>query len=366
MSYGLFDADLGVYPYIPFFNLELMKIATYYKRKREIVVLSPTFSPNMYQHFIMRQDFPGENFPIMNYKNVECGGRAFNSLSYQPLDEQIEIMKPDTSIYNKVESNYTTSKYRHTAFKKMRKSEHLRLSLDGKTLWQNFEKQLKYQNLYVGVVFHDYDLNKIPNSIEAIQYILKQFKPYQEGQRIGMKFPVQVNTPDELFNWIQFKPMAKLYSIQYNGLMSNEVLKELMKRTEHTSKMIQMYYDISKNISYEEFVTKGVVHLYRQICFLRTHNIIFSLKYDENFFLDRRWLDVLDLMQRYWRAAASLPKASRAKILPYDSMYSFAYISMITPRKVDLTKQYLKELFAFVREQNYDLFKDFYEYRVSL
>ena len=44
MSYGLYDADLPYYP-IPFYNLELMKLSSYYKRKREIVGLSPNFSP---------------------------------------------------------------------------------------------------------------------------------------------------------------------------------------------------------------------------------------------------------------------------------------------------------------------------------
>ena len=44
MSYGLYDADLPYYP-IPFYNLELMKLSSYYKRKREIVGLAPSYSP---------------------------------------------------------------------------------------------------------------------------------------------------------------------------------------------------------------------------------------------------------------------------------------------------------------------------------
>ena len=58
MSYGLYDGDLQFYPQVPFFNLELMKLSTYYKRKRELVTLSTNFKPQMYSHFIVRQDYP--------------------------------------------------------------------------------------------------------------------------------------------------------------------------------------------------------------------------------------------------------------------------------------------------------------------
>ena len=117
MSYGLFDADVQVYPYIPFFNLELMKLSAYYKNKKEIVILSPSFLPNHYQHFIFRQDFPGENYPLIKYKNIEYGGRAFNVSKYQPLPMEIEKMKPDTFLYDKIEKQYQTSKNKSAAFK---------------------------------------------------------------------------------------------------------------------------------------------------------------------------------------------------------------------------------------------------------
>ena len=41
MIIGCYDADMSKYIHTPF-NLELMKIAGYYKRKREIVLLSPS------------------------------------------------------------------------------------------------------------------------------------------------------------------------------------------------------------------------------------------------------------------------------------------------------------------------------------
>ena len=77
MSYGLYDADLPYYP-IPFYNLELMKLSSYYKHKREIVGLSPDFSPNKYNNFIVRQDFYNPYANHYSVENVEYGGRAFD------------------------------------------------------------------------------------------------------------------------------------------------------------------------------------------------------------------------------------------------------------------------------------------------
>ena len=50
-------------------NLELMKISSYYKKKMEIVNLSPSFSPNMYNKFIYRKDYYDGIFPSEIFKN---------------------------------------------------------------------------------------------------------------------------------------------------------------------------------------------------------------------------------------------------------------------------------------------------------
>lgn len=47
MSIALYDDDFRRYVHVPF-NLELMKLATYYKRKNEIVVLTPSIQKDRY------------------------------------------------------------------------------------------------------------------------------------------------------------------------------------------------------------------------------------------------------------------------------------------------------------------------------
>ena len=79
MIIGLYDADIIKYAHVPF-NLELMKLSSYYKGKMEIVSLSPFFSPDMYNKFIYRKDYYDGYFPseLLKSEKIIYGGRAFN------------------------------------------------------------------------------------------------------------------------------------------------------------------------------------------------------------------------------------------------------------------------------------------------
>lgn len=141
MSIGLHDVDSVLYHTVPF-NLELMKYATYYKNKREIVALSPSFSPNKFTTFIVRKDYQDNNFPnsLNKYDNIIYGGHAFSGDRYIPLDESIEKIVPDTSIYEKNRLIFGSTNRLVAAFDVMMRASHLRLSLDGKTIWPDYEK----------------------------------------------------------------------------------------------------------------------------------------------------------------------------------------------------------------------------------
>ena len=56
MIIGCYDADMSKYIHTPF-NLELMKIASYYKRKREIVLLSPSIELEKASKVFYRKDY---------------------------------------------------------------------------------------------------------------------------------------------------------------------------------------------------------------------------------------------------------------------------------------------------------------------
>lgn len=365
MSYGLFDADIEKYPYIPFFNLELMKLSSYYKKQREIVTLSPFFSPNMYQHFILRQDFPGTSYPIIKYSNIEYGGRAFNVSKYKPLQTEIEKTKPDSFLYDKIAEQYQTSGLKISAFRRMKNAEHLRLSLDGRTVWKDFDSQFKNVSKSVGVIFHDYDLGAIEDGYDTVIDILKDFKLFHDGQRIGMKFPVQVSTPEDLLKWSAIKPMQHFYSIQFNGIMTMPLIKEYIEVVRNTSSAIQSFYNISKNTDYNNFITQDIVEVYKQVCFLRTNRTYFSLIYDEGFFQEPMWEKVIILINSFWNAPRSMHVNVVNRVNGYDSMYNFikVYQATFSHARQIFTIDEVREIFQFVRKNNYELFKMFYEYK---
>ena len=202
MSYGMFDGDLILYPKVPFFNLELMKLSTYYKSKREIVSLAPAVVPQRYSNFILRQDYFGQQTYPLYFSNIVYGGRAFDGGIYKPLPIEAEICKPDIDLYSSIKPNYKYTNADKMQLQVMRNAAHIRLSLDGETVWKDFKRQIPSRNFQSGFIFHDYNLGQIKDAQKTIQSILETHTTNKMYQRIGMKFPVQVNTEHELLSWL--------------------------------------------------------------------------------------------------------------------------------------------------------------------
>ena len=59
---GLYDADAEKYIHTVF-NLELMKLSAYFKKKRDIVTMVPSFCPEKYTTFYYRKDYNDNAFP---------------------------------------------------------------------------------------------------------------------------------------------------------------------------------------------------------------------------------------------------------------------------------------------------------------
>lgn len=367
MSYGLYDCDMEIYGTVPF-NLELMKMATYYKKNKEIVSLSPSFSPYHYQHFIYRKDYLDDLVhDVVSYPNIIYGGRAFNPSKYVPLDLEIEKCKPDTTIYRKISGNFAQTHKLREAYNVMRKAEHVRLSLDGKNIWPDFEKQLKREDKTAGILFHDYDLGKIKDAPLAIKEILKWYSRGRSGKRIGMKFPLQINNNEEqLLEWAEIKPFNIYHSIQYNGLLSYPGLRKFLFLSYGTSMARQFTYHITAYTTYDKFIKEDINYLFRQISYLRREGVKMSLKYDKEFFEDERWYDVVDMINAYYATMNVVLVEARKDFIKHDSMYSFACSCPETPLyQRYITKHKARENFQFVRENNYELFKDFYELKLK-
>ena len=368
MSVGIMDADMATYTLVPF-NLEVMKLSAYYKKKGEIVVLAPSFTPERNTLFIYRKDYNDGEFPIQltRTKNVQYGGLAFSSNVYVPLPREIEIMRPDTSIYSKMEDviKGTTSQHRNRIFQNMMTAEHCRLSLDGKTIWDEYPRQFKYLAAARNLMLHDYNLGAIEGGFEEVKKILSHARTDGWATRVGMKFPVQVNNGQSLLNWSTLNSNGVFYAVRYDGVIEDEPFLDWVGACREKSVYSQMEYHITSS-QYEpnEFVEKLLPKIFRQVIISRSYRIFFSLSYDEGFFPDKRWEDVIRLFNYYHNSYSGEPVSRYYSMISNDTLFNFAANSQKVPKHYYgevLNKDQIREIFAFVREHNYPLFKDFYE-----
>lgn len=367
MSIGLYDLDMAQYERTPF-NLELMKMATYYKNKNQIVLLAPKFAPERYSKFIVRKDYEDGNYPleIGTMENLEYGGLAFTDNIYVPLDEKIERCVPDLFIYERWKHYFQKKKVHQDVYRRMQRAHHLRLSLDGRTIWSDYRKQIGDSNKKYVLMFHDYDLEKIDNSFELIKELLSELVPNGQG-RVGMKFPTQVTSFDKILQWIELPAAINLFSLQYNGLLEDEAYIEFVSKLKNIVSA-NFSYLVTHKFSESTFIKDILPKVYRQILYSRSKGLIISLKYDNLFFSDPRWERVIGLINSFNTSLSSIRKPDIERKLKYDSMYSFAFRIKEKSRlpKDIFTKNEVRNLFQFVRMNNYELFKSFYECHIPI
>lgn len=368
MSIGIMDADMSAYTLVPF-NLEVMKLSAYYKKKGEIVVLSPSFTPDRHQQFFYRKDYDDGEYPLglTRATNVQYGGLAFSKNIYQPLPLEIEKMKPDASIYNKMENVImgTTSPQRKKIFQNMMEAEHCRLSLDGKTIWPDYYKQFKFLPSARNLMLHDYNLGAVEGSFETVQKILQRARTDGWATRVGMKFPIQISDGQSLLNWSSIKSNSTFYSLRYDGVIDDEPFLEWVGMCREKTIYNQMEYHVtSARYDPNDFVETLLPKILRQIIISRSYRIFFSLIYDEGFFPDRRWEAVLQLFNYYHNSLRGLPQSSYYNTITDDTLFDFAQASQKVPKDYYgevLTQDQIRKIFMFVRQKHYPLFTDFYE-----
>ena len=369
MSIGLYDADMMKYT-LTSFNLELMKISYYYKRRGEIVILSPQFTPERNTRFIYRKDYDDGEYPNFSaYNNVEYGGLAFSRNVYKPLDLNIEKSPSDTSLYLKQEPAFMKLDLpkgkAKSIFLAMREGEHLRLSLDGETIWRDYPSQFKNLKRTKNIMFHDYNLNKIKGAAQEVKRILSHARQDGIGTRVCVKFPIIVDNGKDLLEWLDVRPNADLYFLQYDGLMPNDLFLDIIEKCRSETLYSQFTYNITANSSSEnDFVKNRLREIFRQVIISRSYRVFFSLKYDDNFFFDKTWEKVIDLFNFYQHSMRGLPESTYLKKIANDTLSDFAVKSIEYPpayfgNKEFMRKSEMKQVINFVKKVYPELYNDF-------
>lgn len=362
MSVGLYDADMMAYTHTAP-NLELMKYATYYKNRGEVTTISPHLNPSFFKTFIYRKDYDDGDFPnLSKYNNVIYGGLGYSNNQYVPLPQEIEELVPDTTIYNKMKPIFGNNLTNERIFNTCLNCRHLRLSLDGKTVWPDFLKQIDESRIN-NYFFHDYDLNKIEGSTDAIKLLLNTGRVRRGVNLISNKFPIKVYNEEDLEKWAHFLVSSDFFNLNYYGLMSTEYFKYFIRTStlQNSGKSIQ--YIVTYGFKdQQDFVDNGIETMYDQFIIACTNHKKISLIYDDDFFIDDIWKDFFLLLELFNSSICQMSKQNFLDRREGNSLYQFAKNLKKYPRHIkNITIEQARKIFAHIRVTNYNLFKKLYE-----
>lgn len=357
MSVGLFDDDIFKYGQVPF-NLELMKLSSYFKAQREIVILSRELKPYRYSQFFFRKDYYDGTYPteIAKEKNVNLGGYAFHPNEYIPLDEIIEARPADKTIYKKYADFFIKNKDTKAAFKSMYNATHIRLS------WNGFKVSDKYERQIIEArnkAFFIHDLNAA--NIDGARSIIKDLLTMGRGEekvRIGVKFPIKIyNNPAQLKEWISFPTMNNYYPIHYYGLLSDEDFVDIFNTPSKNILKQFIYYPFHEK-DYE-FVKEKINNLILQMMYARGCAHPIRVNVEMPF-----WEDLVQFLNEYIFTQSGYKKGK-----PYLYFTPFHYVK-IKKKNEGQEKRFLqntisvneiRQIFTLLQKENYEAFKLLYE-----
>lgn len=355
---AIYDWDYFHYSHvIP--SLECAKMVAYNRQKlNNITVFTPKLETDSYTNFFIHKDYEdGIYIPQLIKPNVLYGGRAFSSI-YQPKQYDYENIIPDFTIYDKYQSLYCINKTDEAIIKKILFATHFRISLDGKNI-EKFPFD-RLDKTHAGVIFHDYDLGQIPQSIETMKEICsaRQSRPYG----IGNKFPINIYSVNDLLKWLELSPIPGLFYIQYNGVFTDEEIIYLVESGLFNGR--QLVYNFTYNCKDEnEFVINILPIIYKQLLFLRRYHVKILLNIDEDFIVTKELKNLIILLGSFFCRYNEDKIASQKRTLFHFCSNKRMAELQLKPwkTKVCLTTEEMRECFQYIRKNNYEVFDMFYQ-----
>lgn len=245
MNIALYDGD-----FIPnqkhIFNLDLMQLAAYYKKNRNIVNLIqseekiPFFSKVFYI-----QDYYTPHFPdFIQEPNVEYFGRAFSTEIYVPFADDIRYIAPDMNLYKPPTIPKTSEIYDLYSYN--RKATHLRLADIPNFTPLNLTKYYEIPP-NTSLVLHDYNIVTVPHYQELLQSI------YLPKYSILPKYPILINSFSDLSFLSQFRFSSLDTTIIYLPSISVAELTQLVPTTTRAFFDLVHFKIMDKSTQLEEF-----------------------------------------------------------------------------------------------------------------
>ena len=361
---AVYDYDFFTYEsVIP--NLECAKLVTYYRNNNDIALLAPTLAPARYTKFVVRKDYDDGIYPKEFFlPNCELGGRAFNNKNYAPLPPKAEKTIPDMHIYDRYIHHFGKKDSDLRQIKRILNCAHIRLAPDSENLLSLKELAPYFYSKPSGIFLHDYDLAALKpyDLIKTLQdqreYVTREgINPYP----VGNKFPIKVYSSEELEKWMQIVTIPGAFFLEYYGLMDDKTLYKLCCDNKRMAR--QIFYNITYGCSSEnDFFINRLPQIFIQALFLRKAGVKILLTYAEDFLKTVELKNLVELLNYLisvqWQEGF-LP--NRQTLYAFCRQYRRINYRSWSFKYINLSIDEIRDSFQYIRENNYDLFKMFYE-----
>jgi hypothetical protein len=267
-------------------------------------------------------------------------------------------------LYDKYIDHFGYKKPQQEQIKRILNCAHMRLAPDSHHLLSFEDFKPYFYKGITGIFLHDYDLA----AIKAYDLILELQNQRQYRTRFGInpypvgnKFPIIVTNSDEMEKWLQIVTIPNAFFLEYRGLMSNKALYRLCN--ENRRMALQVYYNISYGCSSEDdFFINRLPKIFLQALFLRRQSLKILLKYEDNFFITpelEKFIELLNCLLSFSWHEDFIPRVQ--SLYAFCSSNAKLHYTSWAFRNVTVTTEEARDVFQYMREHNYNLFKQFYE-----
>lgn len=233
---------------------------------------------------------------------------------------------------------------------------HFRLSLDGETVWNKYEKALEQNDKIFVYYNHDSNLGELSEGYDVIKDILSNSKPLLglSSARIGCKYPIQTDNFERALEWLSF-PLSKSTIIQFNGMLSEEQFIQLLNHNE--------LHHFAYNVVFPQSLTneKKKEHLleiftWATIVWKRFRK--FSLYISQDFLESDKWQRFFDLIN-FFMFSQILKHKSRIYVTFYDACCHLPTCNPLLDKTI-ITKADAREIYSFIQDNHEELFSKLY------
>lgn len=284
MYIGLIDQDALLYPKKFFPNLEIMKLSSYHKGKKDIVnLVNDMRDIDKYSKIYLRKDIQDNIYSSFTLMNPKCvyGGQSFTGTEeYVPMDEEIEHCLADITIYN---SFFKREDYKirgYSSLNAITKSYYLRFYYNN--IFNPYFSKYVQNNNSRGVNYFIYDKNFFQD--KRAEDIIYSAGPYKKIKFVYHQKITDFELLKRLANSNTISIFEKNGYLIYDKYLTNKDFLTFCEQTKNLKERVALSICKNKNNIYlsENFFKEEIKNSLLRIIYASVNNINIIFYYDNN------------------------------------------------------------------------------------